>query len=245
MTWFACDAELARDKKIVELLDVHGPKGGWAWVCLMAEAKLHGSAGTVDLSLRRFSADAHLDDSDEAEAILRKLEELGVVALQDITSATATVRLEKWAKYQQDALNQRRVARSRNKTITEPSPSVTKALPTGTRTRTVKDKGLPQVENLCSLLASLVEANGRPRHLVNWPSEAWRKDCRLMLESDKRPVDEIEQLIRWCQADAFWRSNVLSMPKFRAQYDQLRLKAGPAQRDDDGFLERLNARSAA
>jgi hypothetical protein len=32
-------------------------------------------------------------------------------------------------------------------------------------------------------------------------------------------------MIRWCQADEFWRGNILSMPKLREKYDQLRLKA--------------------
>ena len=32
-------------------------------------------------------------------------------------------------------------------------------------------------------------------------------------------------LIDWCQADSFWKSNVLSMPTFRKQYDRLRLRA--------------------
>ena len=41
---------------------------------------------------------------------------------------------------------------------------------------------------------------------------------------------QAEWLIRWCQADPFWRRNVLSMPTFRAKYDQLRLKAEGAER---------------
>jgi hypothetical protein len=31
--------------------------------------------------------------------------------------------------------------------------------------------------------------------------------------------------IDWCQDDEFWRSNVLSMPKLREKYEQLRLQA--------------------
>jgi hypothetical protein len=31
-------------------------------------------------------------------------------------------------------------------------------------------------------------------------------------------------VLEWSQADEFWRTNILSMPKFRTQYTQLRLK---------------------
>lgn len=78
------------------------------------------------------------------------------------------------------------------------------------------------VDHLCDVLADLIEANGCNRPKV---TKAWRDDCRLMLDVDHRDPGEAERLIRWCQADPFWRSNVLSMGKFRKQYDPLLLKA--------------------
>ncbi len=85
---------------------------------------------------------------------------------------------------------------------------------------TVVDR--PDVEGLCVLLADLIEGNGSRRPTIG---ERWRDAARLMLDNDHRDHDEAERLIRWCQADEFWRSNVLSMPKFRERYDQLKLKA--------------------
>jgi hypothetical protein len=38
-------------------------------------------------------------------------------------------------------------------------------------------------------------------------------------------VGRAARLIQWAQDDSFWRANILSMPKFRAKYDQLRLQA--------------------
>ena len=49
--------------------------------------------------------------------------------------------------------------------------------------------------------------------------------ARLLIDKDGRTVDQIERAIRWCQADTFWRSNILSMVKLREKYDQLRLAA--------------------
>ena len=49
--------------------------------------------------------------------------------------------------------------------------------------------------------------------------------ARLMLDRDGLSVDNVAGAIRWCQADEFWRSNVLSMSKLREKFDQLRLAA--------------------
>jgi hypothetical protein len=78
---------------------------------------------------------------------------------------------------------------------------------------------------LAELLADLIAENGSKR-----PNpKAWAKDVRLMVERDGRTVEQIEKAIRWCQADTFWRGNVLSMGKLRKQYDKLRLAAAREQ----------------
>ena len=79
----------------------------------------------------------------------------------------------------------------------------------------------PEAERLCFLLASLVEANGAKRPAI---TRAWLDAARLLLERDGRAPEEAERVLRWCQADEFWRGNILSLPKFRDKYDQLRLK---------------------
>jgi hypothetical protein len=80
----------------------------------------------------------------------------------------------------------------------------------------------PEASNLCELLADLVEANGskRPKVTRTWVTEAER-----IFRLDKRPPTEAERVLRWSQADEFWRSNILSIPTFRAKYDRLRLAA--------------------
>ena len=80
----------------------------------------------------------------------------------------------------------------------------------------------PEVERLCILLRDLVVANGSKAPVIG-PS--WHTAARLMLVADGREPDAAERLMRWCQADSFWRGNVLSMPKFRKGYDQIRLHA--------------------
>lgn len=50
---------------------------------------------------------------------------------------------------------------------------------------------------------------------------SWARDVRLMRERDKRSRREIAALFDWANRDAFWRNNILSPGKLRAQWDQL------------------------
>lgn len=80
----------------------------------------------------------------------------------------------------------------------------------------------PEVLALCERLADRIEANVERRPDVG---KGWHEAARLLLDRDKRTVKQVEDAIDWCQADEFWRSNILSMPKLREKYDQLRLAA--------------------
>jgi hypothetical protein len=86
----------------------------------------------------------------------------------------------------------------------------------------MKEQQREDVEELCSLLADLVEGNGAKRPVI---TKTWREQCRLMLDRDGRELDKAKLLIRWALADDFWSTNILSMPTFRKKYDQLLLKA--------------------
>ncbi|GAA6122597.1 hypothetical protein BPY_07050 [Bifidobacterium psychraerophilum] len=81
----------------------------------------------------------------------------------------------------------------------------------------------PEVMELCTHLADLIAANGSKRPTIG---KQWLDSARLMLDTDHRTPTEAHHLIDWCQHDEFWIPNILSMPKFRKQYDTLRLQAG-------------------
>ena len=80
----------------------------------------------------------------------------------------------------------------------------------------------PDVERLCRHLADRIEANGCRRPAV---TKKWRDAARLMIDRDHLTEQQIMTAIDWCQDNEFWRSNILSMPKLREQYDQLRMQA--------------------
>lgn len=76
---------------------------------------------------------------------------------------------------------------------------------------------------LCAMLADRIEANGSKRPSV---TKKWLDAARLMVERDGRTVQQVANMIEWCQRDGcWWRSNILSMPKLREKYDQMRLQA--------------------
>ncbi len=80
----------------------------------------------------------------------------------------------------------------------------------------------------------------------------WAKTMDRLLRLDRRDPARIEAVIRWCQQDAFWQSNILSPAKLREKFDQLEMKmqwqAGqgkaqvdsviPVVRDADGLTPR-------
>lgn len=78
------------------------------------------------------------------------------------------------------------------------------------------------VERLCTHLADRIEQNGSKRPTI---TARWRDAARLMLDRDGRTEQQVHTAIDWCQDSDFWCGNVLSLPKLRDKYDQLRLQA--------------------
>lgn len=62
--------------------------------------------------------------------------------------------------------------------------------------------------------------------------QKWAVNIDRMARLDNRDPDDIENVIKWCQADvAFWQNNILSTLKLREHFDQLYMKmekTGPA-----------------
>ena len=80
----------------------------------------------------------------------------------------------------------------------------------------------PEIDYLLDILDGEIIRNGGKA-----PSRTKknRDAVRLMLDRDKHTVDQIERAIRWCQADEFWRANILSASKLREKYETLRIAA--------------------
>ncbi len=85
----------------------------------------------------------------------------------------------------------------------------------------VLDAPRPDVDHLLDVLDAEIERNGSRR-----PSrgQANLDAMRRLIDLDERTPAEVEAVIRWCQADEFWRSNILSAVTLRRQFDRLRLQ---------------------
>jgi hypothetical protein len=79
---------------------------------------------------------------------------------------------------------------------------------------------VPTGGRLSNLLADLIATND-PDGVRPTISKEWLDAERLLVTKDGRDPQMAAHLIRWCQADGFWRGNIKSMPKFRAKYSTL------------------------
>lgn len=87
-----------------------------------------------------------------------------------------------------------------------------------------KRSEIPTGGRLSELLADLIAAND-PNGKRPSVTKRWLDAERLLITRDGRDPEQVEALIRWCQADEFERSNVLSMPKLRTRFTGLWQKA--------------------
>ncbi len=103
------------------------------------------------------------------------------------------------------------------------------------------------------LFAKIKKNNPEHKSLTDSQKQKWADSIRLMIERDKRTPQQIHNMIDWCQADDFWKQNILSTAKLRKQYDTMRPKAkaewerrgiqpsGSAKVADDPWFNRKKA----
>ncbi len=77
---------------------------------------------------------------------------------------------------------------------------------------------------LSELFSTLITANDDKAKAPN--IQSWAEDIDKLHRIDDRSYDDIEQIIRWTQQDAFEKSNILSPAKLRKRFNQLWLKGG-------------------
>ena len=68
------------------------------------------------------------------------------------------------------------------------------------------------------LFAKVKENNSKARE-PNFQN--WADDIRKLVEIDGNTVEEVKEVIDWCQSDSFWKNNVMSASKLRNQFPKL------------------------
>ncbi len=122
-----------------------------------------------------------------------------------------------------------------NRVLGESAPIPPEPVPDPTTTSNeVVGEREPRADALriCEYLADAIAENGSKRPTIG---KAWHDEARRMLDLDGRTEAEVIRAIDWCQRGEtegalFWRPNVMSMPKLRAKFDVMRLKAIQEQR---------------
>lgn len=185
--------------------------------------------GYIEYKPKRIKMQVFPADDIDVTGILRSLLESSRVIELD-SDQGRLLKVANWDRHQKVS----HAAPTRFSGIRDISPESSRALkktPEPSALNGIEGKGIegnrdvadirPDVSRLCDILADLIEKNGSKRPNVG---ATWHNAARLMLDTDDRPLSEALALIQWCQADPFWRANVLSMPKFREKYDTMRLQ---------------------
>lgn len=73
---------------------------------------------------------------------------------------------------------------------------------------------------LTNLLSSKMTENN-PNCKLPSDFKKWYNEIRLMIDKDGYSFQQIDEMIRWCQEDSFWKSNILSADKLRKQAGKL------------------------
>ncbi|MBE5113357.1 DNA replication protein DnaD, partial [Bacillus paranthracis] len=76
--------------------------------------------------------------------------------------------------------------------------------------------------NAAKYLFEKIKSNNSKQKQPNFDS--WANEFRLMREKDNRELQEIKDVIDWCQEDMFWKGNILSPKKLREKFDQLTIQ---------------------
>lgn len=94
-------------------------------------------------------------------------------------------------------------------------------------------KYTPKDVELAELLHNLMQENTDGRE-IRRPKTSDYEDINKMNRLDKLSYEKIELIIRWCQQDKFWQSNIRSTGALRKKYDTLEMQAKRFYNDKQG-----------
>lgn len=196
---------------------------------LLAELMSHDVGWTITFSSL---ANNGTEGRDAIKATLRELEKFGYLARQQnkdadgrfgnikylvtepevrITADWKTVNGEPASG--KPATKKTNLSEEQKEELPEPSKSTT-AVDSSDLTRA-------DVTSIVDCFSACLTAND-VKHTVG---KTWHNSARLLLDRDGNTVEQITWLIKWAMSHHFWKSNILSLPKFRAQFERLKLQA--------------------
>lgn len=87
----------------------------------------------------------------------------------------------------------------------------------------------------CKILSNTLLKVIRKNHEIKEPDlDKWANTIRLMIEKDKRPGKDIQELILWSGEDDFWYKNILSADSLRKHYDKMKAQRNNPTKKNGG-----------
>jgi len=91
--------------------------------------------------------------------------------------------------------------------------------------RNIKEKDIsPDFLERANFLKEKILQNNPKAKVTESQIQKWADVVRLMVERDKRTLDEIDKMIDFSQKDEFWKAVILSMGNLRKNFDQLTMQ---------------------
>ena len=78
---------------------------------------------------------------------------------------------------------------------------------------------------LSDLLAERVRINVPFQKIPGNYQDSWANEFRLMVETDKIPIERVKSVLDWATSDSFWKINIRSASKFREKFGALEAKS--------------------
>jgi hypothetical protein len=96
-----------------------------------------------------------------------------------------------------------------------------------------------EADRLASLLFDLIRQRKVDFRQPN--RQRWARDMDRLIGRDHREPERVEAVMRWCQADPFWQTTILSPAALRRQFDRLELQMQrrPARESLDEIMDRI------
>jgi hypothetical protein len=215
------------------------PAERWVWIGLLALAGDSFIDGFVCLSENLGYTNEQLADilSVDAAILIAALSKMSAAGKIFIDPKNK-ISILNWKKYQSEYDRQKSYRAKLQPKVTDHSDG--KSLYSSSLLSSLEEKrgsggeeqppGDNPAVRLCDLLTSLMLEND-PKSSVAFISppqkQSWVRECLRLRDIDNRAPDEIEAVIRWSQADPFWKSVILSMAALRKNYSKLLLKMRP------------------
>ena len=225
MKWFKHESSASLDAKLQEVLLDYGLEGyGLYWYCL----ELISGTVTPDNLTFELEHDARIiarnagSSVQRVEEMMSKFIELGLFEASD-----GVVKCLKLAKktdeYTAKLLSKSRQTPDKLPTSSGQNPKKSVLIEKKRREKKRKresenkfsDEHLLTAKGMFKLILKVAEKTKEPNF------EKWANEIRIMCEQDNLTIEEVQQVFKWANNDAFWQANILSPSSLRKHFAKL------------------------